>query len=189
MNLNTKLRLFVAVEPPWELRERLFSALSVLRQRYDAVKWEQADKLHFTLKFLGNVSEAEVPSIEASLRTIGENTSPFPAAFGGIGCFPSPTRPRIIWAGLFQGGQEMTALQGAVEGKLNAQGFSPERKPFRPHLTVGRIKRRVPLTNLDSYELPADEFDVGELILKKSQLTPKGSIYTDLCRYPLRPLR
>jgi 2'-5' RNA ligase len=188
MNQSTTLRLFVAVEPPRELRDRLFAALGALRRRYDAVKWEKADKLHFTLKFLGDVYEAAIPNIEASLGTIGETRSSFSAAFGRIGCFPSPAKPRIIWAGLCRGGHEMTILQEAVERELNARGFSPERRPFRPHLTVGRIRRRVQLVNLDSYELPADEFDIGELILKKSKLTSKGSFYTDLYRYPLRPL-
>jgi 2'-5' RNA ligase len=182
------LRLFVAVEPPRELRACLHAALGVLRQRYAGVKWEQENKLHFTLKFLGDVSETAVPTIEAALRRIGEAAASFPAAFGGVGCFPSPSRPRIIWAGLRQGGQEMIALQEAVERELMTTGFGPERRPFRPHVTVGRVKRSVRLMNLDDCELPADVFNIGELLLKKSKLTPKGSFYTDLCRCALQPL-
>jgi len=179
------VRLFVAAEPPWEIRERLFASLDVLRRQYDGVRWEQANKLHFTLKFLGDVAEATVPSVEESLRTIGESASPFIAAFRGMGCFPSPSKPRIIWAGLGRGGHEMTALQELVERELTAQGFSPEGRRFRPHVTVGRVKRRVQLVNLDAFELPNHEFAIEELILKKSKLTPKGSFYTDLCRCAL----
>ena len=183
----TDLRLFVAVEPPREMRAQLYAALGSLRERYEGVKWEQEDKLHFTLKFLGEVSEAVVPQIEASLQRIAEATRSFPAAFGGVGCFPSLSRPRIIWAGLRQGGQEMSALQTKIERELVAIGFEPERKPFRPHLTVGRIKRRVRLMNLDEHELPARVFTIGEVLLKKSKLTPRGSLYTNLCGCAFRP--
>jgi 2'-5' RNA ligase len=151
------------------------------------IKWEHAAKLHFTLKFLGDVSEEMVSTVEASLRATAERAAAFSAAFGGMGCFPSPKRPRVIWAGLRQGGDEMRLLQRSVEGELKLLGFRPEQRPFRPHMTVGRVKRRVTPVDLSSCTLPPDQFEIGEVILKKSTLTPKGSYYDDLCRCPLGP--
>lgn len=179
------LRLFVAAEPPKDVLKELYLALEVLRSKYGGVRWEPASKLHFTLKFLGSVPDSSVPGIETALRKAAARTPLFGARFDGAGCFPSSGKPRVVWVGLELGSDEMVSLQKAVDIELSAIGYDKDKRQFKPHLTVGRIKSRTRLSSLDSWVAPVDEFRIDHLVLKKSRLTPQGSFYTDLFSCPL----
>ncbi len=179
------IRLFVAAEPPRDVLNRLYLALEVLRGRYGGVRWEPASKLHFTLKFLGSVPDSSVPGIETGLRKAAARAPSFRARFDGAGCFPSAGRPRVVWVGLELGSDEMVSLQKAVDIELSAIGYDKDRRQFKPHLTVGRIKSRIRLSSLAGWVPPNDEFRIDHLVLKQSKLTSQGSFYTDLFSCPL----
>jgi 2'-5' RNA ligase len=155
------------------------------------VAWVAPGKLHLTLKFLGNVDQARVEEIVAALRGAAAGVAAFEAAVRGLGAFPTPTRPRVIWAGVSEGADTMVELAGRVDTALAILGFPREARPFSPHVTLGRV--RVPRRDPALAEALAGgegrEFGrvrVGRVALMQSRLSPKGSEYTELAGVPLR---
>jgi len=182
---SESVRLFVAAEPPKDVLNGLHETLGILRTRYGGVKWEPVSKLHFTLKFLGSVPDSDISGIGIALRNAAARVPLFRARFGGVGCFPSAERPRVVWVGLESGREEMTFLRNAVEIELNTIGFALDKRQYKPHMTVGRIKSRIRLSSLDGWVAPDDEFRIDHIVLKKSRLTPQESFYMDLLSHPL----
>ena len=171
--------------------------------------WVKPENLHLTLRFLGEVEEARLPELSKAIASSLQGTSPFPLALGGLGAFPDLRFPRVIWIGVKRGAEELSALQARLEEGLQRIGFSPEDRPFSPHLTLGRVRspkrrdrrlRRHPgvvpsgagcgmealVEGLRTIEVPI----LGEMILEsvdlmRSQLHPTGAIYTIIQRFPL----
>ena len=139
------------------------------------------ENMHFTLLFLGEVAEEIVSKIMAALESI--TFSPIQVSFIGVGAFPNPRFPRVIWIGVDDtASQNLIRLAAQVEEKLAPLGFKSD-KPFKPHLTVLRIKNSVgdiskELDKLKTIQLGHDT--ISELKFKKSILTPNGPIYSDL---------
>lgn len=180
------MRLFVAIELPEEIKAALTTLQQSLREARADVAWAKPDNLHLTLKFLGETPSERIPALGLACVEAAKANPPFTLTTQGTGFFPDQRRPRIVWAGLSGAVTELEALQQQVEACLAVQGCTPEIKPFRPHLTLGRCKspRNLPqlATHLNSYKLPALSFTVSELVLMQSQLHPSGSIYTPLQR-------
>lgn len=137
--------------------------------------------LHFTLQFLGEVSEQTIDKIIQSLNTV--EFSKFDISLKGIGAFPKLKSPKIIWIGTDEkSGKMMTELSKKVEKALEPLGFSSE-KPFKPHITVFRIKKKVSDITKELEDYKTMDFGIQEITsikLKKSELTPNGPIYSDL---------
>ena len=136
--------------------------------------------MHFTVQFLGEVSEEMIRKISDVLNSI--EFSAFSITFSGIGAFPKPNSPRVIWVGVNDGVNELEKLAETIRSKLSGIGFSPDKK-FKPHVTIFRVKNRIEdlpskLEKFSSYSFGRQE--VSEIKLKKSELTPNGPIYTDL---------
>ena len=137
--------------------------------------------IHFTLLFLGEISEEMSKKVQNALNTI--EFSPFEVIFSGVGAFPKPKYPRVVWIGTDEsGGEQLKKLARNVEEKLSPLGFRND-KPFKPHVTVFRIKNRVgdisdELARINSSSLGIQK--ILEIKLKKSDLTPNGPIYSDL---------
>lgn len=150
-----------------------------------AVAWVAPGNLHLTLKFLGSVEEERIDAIVAALRGAVSDAAAFEAVVNGLGAFPTPTRPRVVWAGMREGAQAMITLAGRVDAALATLGFPREARPFSPHVTLGRV--RVPRRDLRLAEAlakdAAREFGrlrVERLALMQSRLSPTGSQYTEL---------
>lgn len=144
-----------------------------------------------TLKFLGNVSPERIEAVRDSLIPVAASSPPFRLQPFGCGAFPTVKQMRVIWVGLRGDEKALALLQKSVEAALVPLGFEPEDRPFRAHLTLGRVKGRQHLRALqdallDRRQFEAEAFDVTELVLYKSDLTPQGAIYTPLFRTPLR---
>ena len=136
--------------------------------------------MHFTVQFLGEVSEEMIRKISDALNSI--EFSIFSITFASIGAFPKPNSPRVIWVGVNDGANELEKLTEIIRAKLSNIGFSPDKK-FKPHVTIFRVKNRIEdlpskLEKFSSYSFGKQE--ISEIKLKKSELTPNGPIYTDL---------
>lgn len=173
------MRTFVAVEiQNNEVLDHIAKFQSELKINAKAVNKEN---MHFTLLFLGEVADDISPKIMDALNSI--TFSPIQISFVGVGAFPNPRFPRVIWIGVDEtAGQNLVKLAKQVEEKLAPLGFKSD-KPFKPHLTIFRIKNNIcdiskELDRLKTIQLGHDT--ITELKFKKSILTPSGPIYTDL---------
>ena len=188
------LRAFIAVEIPPEIRKAIESERAPLREALNKslVRWVPTGNMHLTLKFLGDVSPANVEMLSQMLSLEAGQHPAFEIQFGGLGVFPSPRRPRVIWIGI-QAPAELEALQRGIEAATAKLGYPVEKRPFSPHLTIGRIKQQAGATGMQEIQTALDETKVGPLgiapvtavHLIKSDLKPTGAVYTRLHSAPL----
>jgi len=182
------VRSFIALEIPAALRSALAAAEARLARTEADVKWVEVDNLHLTLKFLGDVAPERLPQLQESLSELVTTRRPFELSVAGLGAFPSLAEPNVIWAGLANGASECTALWRAVEEACARLGYPRERKPFTPHLTLGRRRSGYNLSAL-SHALRTDAdttFGVAMIdgmTLYRSDLRPSGPVYTKLGEY------
>ena len=177
----------MAVKPPQEVLDAVVTALEPARSVRVGLRWEQRERYHLTLQFLGPVRE--LAPVVGGLAAAVEGCVAFPVRLGGAGAFPKPGRARVVWMGTAAGGPELVALAGAVAGGLRPFGYEPDRKEFHPHLTLARLK--VPDNVSDvlaaiGRQAVGETFTVGEVLLYQSQLSSVGPTYTVLERFRLR---
>jgi 2'-5' RNA ligase len=133
------MRLFLAVQFDQELRRALRDATAPLRAVVPDAGWVAEDRLHLTLKFLGEQPETLVEPLTAAMDEIAARHWPVPMRLRGVGAFPNLRRPRVIWVGI-EPAPKLELLQHDVEERCAALGVEVEGKPFRPHLTIGRLR-------------------------------------------------
>ncbi|MBN1450884.1 MAG: RNA 2',3'-cyclic phosphodiesterase [Anaerolineales bacterium] len=189
------LRAFIAVEIPPEIHQAIESETAPLRVALDAslVRWVPTDNIHLTLKFLGDVSPANVEMLSQMLSMEVSQHSTFVLKFGGLGAFPNPKRPRVIWIGI-QAPAGLEALQHGIEAAAATLGYPSEERPFSPHLTIGRIKQNAGSAGVQKIRNALEQTKVGALgttqvsavHLLKSDLKPSGAVYTRLFSAPLK---
>ena len=152
------------------------------------VSWVSPDNVHVTVKFLGGIAEARIPPLVTALQAAMTTVAPFALELGGLGAFPSVTRPRVLWAGISRGGSNLMALAGRVDDALAAEGVARESREFSPHVTIGRVRelRRIPdLTHaLGVATQPFGGVAVASIALMRSDLSPRGARYTPLAVVP-----
>lgn len=182
-----KIRTFIALTLPEGTLQGVGTLLNQLQKTGAAVSWVKPDRIHLTLKFLGNVSSGQIEDIKDVLKKVAASTSCFSLQPSGCGAFPSLKQLRVVWVGLRGDGEALENLQRKVEEALIPFGFKPENRPFRPHLTVGRVRGKKGARSLQellvaNQRFEAEAFDVVELVLYKSELRPEGARYTPLFR-------
>jgi len=186
------MRCFVAVDVPPDVRARVAALTARLRgaaPRAD-VRWSNAEALHVTLKFLGEIPDVRVPLVEGALATVAAAHAPLTLVAAGAGGFPGPARPRVVYVGILGQVDALTRLAGAVDGALEALGFPGERRAFRGHLTVGRVRTPRGSEGLAA-ALRAEEgaaagtWTADELVLYHSRLRPSGAVHEAVARLPL----
>lgn len=191
-----RLRLFCAVEIPLAVRAEVEQYISRWRESFPRVnaRWERAEKMHLTLKFLGEVESERIASLTETVSAVAASVSCFPLGVAGTGAFPPRGAPRVLWLGVRPGAAELQALHESLEDNCTRLGFARETRQFRPHLTIARIKETFggdrgearQLTQLHAIaKFSSASFIVRELVLIKSELHPGGSIYTPLSRHLL----
>ena len=187
------MHCFVAVDLSPEAREAIAIAQHALRDagpRAD-VGWVDVAKLHLTLKFLGEVPEDAVGAVGTTLAEVAGRHRVFELVAGGVGCFPGPSRPRVLWTGLTGGLREIGALAADVERACVPLGFPPEARPFRGHVTIGRVRSprgigRVVRTMDALADRTFGAWTVRDLVLYRSHLRgARGSLYEALARFAL----
>ena len=186
------MRCFIAVDVPSDVRARVAALTARLRgaaPRAD-VRWSNAETLHVTLKFLGEVPDVRVPLVEGALATVAAAHPPMTLVAAGAGGFPTASRPRVVYVAILGQVEALTRLAGAVDGALEALGFPGERRAFRGHLTVGRVRTPRGGEGLAA-ALRAEEgaaagtWTAGELVLYHSRLRPNGAVHEAVARLPL----
>jgi 2'-5' RNA ligase len=185
------IRTFIAVELPREIHDRLQQLRDDLGTSMPDVRWTKHGNIHLTLKFLGDVEVSRIDKISDSLMDVARQFPPFAVSLAGIGAFPNSRKPRIVWVGVKKGADRLVEIARSIEASMKRLGFPRERRPFRPHLTVGRIRRlknpQAMTRALDESEVgDLGEFAVGKISLIRSQLDPAGSIYTTIAEAPLQ---
>jgi 2'-5' RNA ligase len=179
------LRAFFAIELGEPARRAAAAVARRLREAPggDGVRWVRPEALHVTLRFLGDVAAAQTAPL--ARRAAGELAAlaPFALHLGPAALFPTPRRPRVVALGL-EPEAPLAALAAALERAVVAEGFAPEPRAFRAHLTLGRVRdRRFPA--VAAVAVPAEAIAVEEAVLFRSELRPKGSRYTPLERVRL----
>jgi len=187
----TNLRLFIAVPIPGPIKAELAAASKIITDANPHVRAVSLQGIHLTLKFLGDTPEQKIPDIRRAMEAVAaEIEQPIRLSCAGVGAFPKPDQPRVLWAGLEGDTKPLIQLARRLDRKLSGVGFSPEKRVFHPHLTLGRIKAPKMLGALrkamDSLaERPYGDFTAEALVLYRSELKPTGAVYTSIERVPL----
>jgi 2'-5' RNA ligase len=177
----------VAVKPPEDVLDAVAAAVAPARSVRVGLRWEQRERYHLTLQFLGPVRTL-APVVDGLASAVGKRTA-FAFQLGGAGAFPKPGRARVVWIGPAVGGPDLVGLAVAVADGLRPHGYEPDRKEFHPHLTLARLKVPDNVAEVLAAIGPepvGEAFTVDEVVLYQSQLSPKGATYTVLGRFPLR---
>ena len=177
----------MAVKPPEEVLDAVAAAVEPARPVRVGLRWEQRERYHLTLQFLGPVRKL-APVIDGLAAAVGDRTA-FSFRLGGAGAFPKPGRARVVWMGPAVGGPDLVGLAAAVAGGLRPHGYEPDRKEFHPHLTLARLKVPDNVAEVLAAIGPepvGEAFTVDDVVLYQSRLSSKGPTYTVLERFPLR---
>lgn len=181
-----KIRTFVAVEIPAELKRDADKLIISLKNYSESVRWVKAANLHFTLRFLGDIDQKAAPELEQKFRASLGDLRPFPLKLAGLGCFPNLRKPRVVWIGADGDLDKLKELATRVESACVDAGLGRGDKPFSAHLTIGRIKYPQGLeklmARLPEEQFESGEFQVSEVVIFKSDLSPRGPTYTALAR-------
>lgn len=163
-----------------------------------AYKWERRSNLHVTLQFLGDTEESQVPRIEEALtraaRVGGGGGGAFTMTLGGLSWFKGRSGPRIILARL-EGTDELVSLQQGVASALEPLGFEPERRPYHPHVTLARLRRKgkappqavQQACAVHDHVVTGVKMEVDRVTIFQSNLTPAGALYAPLVTFALQP--
>lgn len=196
------MRTFIAVDLSPDIKQQM----RTLQRRLQSdlrplggdrlLKWTNPDKVHVTLRFLGDTSEVQTRRMAEDLRRITSEMAPFGLQLGGIGVFPNWPRLRVLWVGVEGELAALHRLQQAVEAAAQAAGFAAEDKSFSPHITLARVGkeargedvRRIGefLRSRSAQETPlAEAWRVEEIVHMQSQLRPEGAVYTPIQHFSL----
>jgi 2'-5' RNA ligase len=191
---NEEIRLFVAVFPPAEVARHVSEAARGLADRLSprSVSWTRPEQMHLTLNFLGNVVPDKVEEFEQAVEDACHLGEPHVLQPRGLGCFPSPPRPRVIWAGLAGAVSVLETLKRTLDARLAVLGYAPDARPFQPHLTIGRVKQlsggdRRHLTDALPrwHETDFGSWTVNSVDLMQSVLSPAGAEYVRVKSFAL----
>ena len=183
-------RLFIAVPLPDGVRDLMVDAQAGLRSGDWPVKWVEPELAHVTLKFLGNVETSRIAGIEQALDPVMSGYQAIGVATGALGAFPTATRPRVFWLGLYGNLKPLERLAGDVDRAMAGIGFEPESRPFRPHITLGRLRKEArPPADFErvaaAIRLPRLDVRFDRVELVRSVLGRQGPAYTTLQQWPL----
>ena len=179
------MRAFICFKLP----ERLISSIGRIQvsvKQYGLkIRWVRPENIHLTIKFLGDIKWSEIDGIGRLIKETAMDFTPLLLSAQGIGVFPNLNRPRVIWIGISGQIEELIGLQKMLDNKLRIIGFPKEKRPFKGHLTIGRIKGSIDSNKLSDVlnqinRFAASPFSVDKIYLMQSDLKPLGAVYTRL---------
>ncbi len=188
---RTKTRTFIAIEAVDEVHVKALQVIDRLQSAAENVKWVAPDNLHWTLQFLGDITDEQMAETCRLVGKVAARHKPFARTAAGVGAFPKAERPRTLWLGAGQGSEAMCQLQAELEDQLAELGFRGENRRFVPHLTLGRLgrgshggqllaERVAQMADFDGGIMTVDEVTVFGSVLERA-----GPTYHVLSRAPL----
>jgi 2'-5' RNA ligase len=190
MSDEKAIRAFLAVDPPEEIFNEIIKIQERLRKAIQGdIRWVRPEGIHLTLKFFGYVYESDIANISHVVKNNVASMKELMLNVRNIGAFPTVSRPRVLWLGIDGDTDALIGLQAEIDTGFHEYGFKKEDRPFRPHLTLARIKEPKGLIGLaetlkKNEGYVAGSFTVSGLTLFKSDLKPMGAIYTKLAYFP-----
>jgi 2'-5' RNA ligase len=185
-------RIFAAIDISDEVRRRVSEYSEALRREFPNLRvgWEKTEKLHLTMKFLGDTTEKQLSAFIETVESIAKEFSEFRPRISETGVFPSPQNPRILWLGLYDEQNNLQKLSEILETKCEEIGFPKEKRNFKPHLTIARIREPQKAKEIAQKHLQNEfeplEFKVSEIIIYESKLQSSGSIYSIVSKHKLK---
>jgi 2'-5' RNA ligase len=184
------VRVFIALELPLAIKEAVAAIQRELMTSEAHVGWVRPEGMHLTLKFLGEVLPSRLLEIETALSSAAEGTGSLKITVHGIGVFPNPKNPRVIWLGIRPEDDRLKRLQERIDRAMAPLGFPPEKREFHPHLTLGRVKSSRGLDDLMKaiavrHNVLAGDGALDQLHLIQSELKPGGAVYKTIRSFPL----
>lgn len=184
------IRLFLAIDIPSHIRETLTEVQNRFKSLELNIAWGKPANIHLTLKFLGNTDPKQLPEIRNRMKILTPAKPSFAVSLKGMGVFPKTDKPRILWVGIQEFENNLGPLYTIISEEMAKIGFPAEDRKFNPHLTIGRIKSskgksRLTYAIRENEDLRSEPFEVSSVNLYKSQLTPKGAVYTVLEEFKL----
>lgn len=178
------IRCFISINLDDYIIRKIIELIDHLRKCEADIKWVESNNLHLTLKFLGNTPVEDIPLIEKVLRKISKKFLPFYIKIKGIGIFPDKRHPRVLWIGL-ENKEVIIDIHKQIEANMSKIGYKKEEKEFNPHITIGRTRSLLKIDRLIECLNDYKTYEFGSLLvdkinLMKSNLTPKGPIYTKI---------
>ena len=185
-----EIRSFIAIE----LTEHVLRSLREVQERLGNMpaghfaRWVRPEGVHLTLKFLGSVPANRISAVAEGMRQACVGTEPFWFDVVGLGCFPNARRPRVLWVGIQEEGEQLVRLQRAIDREMEALGYPSEKRAFHPHLTLARIRKDARSQEQEALGHLVMTTAVGELgrvrvervNLMRSDLRPGGAVYSQL---------
>lgn len=183
--MSQTIRTFIAFPLPKAVITRIFDVQEHLKTKDFPVRWVRPESIHLTLKFLGDTPIDTLNVIAMAMEETMNECSPITLFTKSLGVFPGIKKPRVIWVGLAGDIKALTDAQAKLESNLEKIGFSKETRPFKGHLTIGRIKGHIDSVKLFDVlrsfsQFASEPFETMELIHYKSELKPSGAFYTIL---------
>jgi 2'-5' RNA ligase len=183
------VRAFICIDIPRTVKDKIGALQNELKSFDAQVSWVKTPNIHITLRFLGGIPDSQIdPTVNVCHRA-ARIVRPFELEVGGVGCFPSRRSPRVLWVGIAEVPDDLRLLYESIEDSLAGIGFEKERRRFAPHLTIGRLRSQqnaMPLVEaLQRHGLASERFQVKEIIVMRSDLNPKGAVYTPLAVIPI----
>lgn len=177
------MRLFVAVNLPDDVRERIRAVSASLEEKGYPVRWLPPENYHLTLKFLGEVRNERVPTVSRVVERVASQTGAFSMDITGVGAFPTIRRPRVLWVGVTPS-PALRCLKQDLEWALAEHGFERETRAFHPHVTIGRADSKDGAGVFRGLDKVAAELELRETVpvhsvdVMRSQLSRKGARYS-----------
>jgi 2'-5' RNA ligase len=181
--MGNTLRAFIAIPLPQPVIELAADLQSRLQTGGLNLRWVRLQGMHLTLKFLGDIPESQVDDLSSAMQRSGCGFGAVNLSVQGLGIFPGIQRPRVLWLGVGGETVRLGRLHGRLDAELEQIGIAREKRPFRAHLTLARVKGRINARLLlDSMQIEghytARAFQARQLVLYQSDLTPRGAVYT-----------
>ena len=190
--MASTIRSFIAVDLTPQHKRSLGKVIKGLAEKWPEYRWCDPDQLHLTLNFLGPVPDDKIPDVCNIMRETVSKHAPFGIDLEGIGAFPKISRPRVIWAGIGEGKSPLSRIYYDLRHNLDDLRLERDGKAFRPHITLGRIRKqeRWPDSMIEYLESQSEvdlgSADVSEVVLFSSFEEAAGPVYTAMDRARLK---
>jgi len=188
--MSDTIRAFIAIPLDPKIQHTIERIQDHLTKINHDVKWVTPKNIHITLKFLGDVTTEQINSVKQTLANLYQNTRPFTVELSQLGAFPNIDRPRTLWVGLKDNKQRLSRIAVSLEKALGKIEFQGDKKPFSPHITIGRIRSSKNIDALSESMSNHQFFEnctqtISKIILFQSTLCSEGPIYQSLYQIKL----